>query len=95
LLTILFSFCCYCYCYCYSLNFTPTHQLITTTDYRTCTCRNFDHSLKSRNPEWGVRNIEDVIQIANDIGDLELIHQTDMPSNNISLIFRKRKKINK
>ncbi|OEU20236.1 DUF938-domain-containing protein, partial [Fragilariopsis cylindrus CCMP1102] len=49
---------------------------------------NFDHSLKSRNSEWGLRNIEDVIQIANDIGNLELLHQIDMPSNNISLIFR-------
>ena len=59
----------------------------------TCCCRNFDHSLKSRNSEWGLRNIEDVIQIANDIGNLELLHQIDMPSNNISLIFRRKTKV--
>mmetsp|Transcript_17213 Transcript_17213/g.17274 ORF Transcript_17213/g.17274 Transcript_17213/m.17274 type:complete len:107 (+) Transcript_17213:2-322(+) len=51
---------------------------------------NFDHSLQSRNPEWGLRNIEDVIQLAKEVGELELLHQVEMPSNNMSLIFRRR-----
>jgi len=51
---------------------------------------NFDRSLKSRNSEWGVRNLKDVIDAANREG-LELVDCVDMPSNNTSLIFRRRR----
>jgi len=49
----------------------------------------FDESLKSRNSAWGVRNLEDVVQVANDCG-LELVKSVEMPANNLSLIFRKK-----
>mmetsp|Transcript_2109 Transcript_2109/g.5587 ORF Transcript_2109/g.5587 Transcript_2109/m.5587 type:complete len:406 (+) Transcript_2109:135-1352(+) len=53
---------------------------------------NFDRSLKSRNPEWGVRNLRDVVDAANREG-LELVDCIDMPANNNSLIFRCRKRL--
>eukprot|EP00536_Pseudo-nitzschia_multiseries_P004929 jgi/Psemu1/254043/estExt_Genewise1Plus.C_870053 len=52
---------------------------------------NFDRSLKSRNPEWGVRNLRDVINAADREG-LELVECIDMPSNNNSLIFCRRRR---
>eukprot|EP00545_Synedropsis_sp_CCMP1620_P006081 CAMPEP_0119024332 /NCGR_PEP_ID=MMETSP1176-20130426/31669_1 /TAXON_ID=265551 /ORGANISM="Synedropsis recta cf, Strain CCMP1620" /LENGTH=254 /DNA_ID=CAMNT_0006979599 /DNA_START=359 /DNA_END=1123 /DNA_ORIENTATION=- len=51
---------------------------------------NFDQNLQSRNPEWGVRDLETVVQAAQDAG-LELVEQIDMPANNLSLLFRTRK----
>jgi len=49
----------------------------------------FDQSLKSRNPEWGLRTVSAVGDIAADAGfDLEEI--AAMPANNLSLIFRRR-----
>ena len=49
----------------------------------------FDALLKAENPEWGVRNVEDVAHLAARVGlDLEQTH--DMPSNNLAVIFRKR-----
>ena len=56
--------------------------------------RNFDESLKSRNPDWGVRNVEDVIKAADKYGNLELGEKIEMPSNNLSLIFRHRRYCN-
>jgi hypothetical protein len=49
---------------------------------------NFDASLKSRNPSWGVRNLEDVVALAEANG-LRLIQKVEMPANNLSLIFKK------
>ena len=51
--------------------------------------RQFDVSLKSRNPDWGVRNVEDVVEVAERNG-LVLEEKIDMPRENLSLIFRKR-----
>jgi cyclopropane fatty-acyl-phospholipid synthase-like methyltransferase len=49
----------------------------------------FDQSLKARNPQWGVRNLEDVALTAAAAGfELQSIH--DMPANNLSVVFRKR-----
>ena len=49
----------------------------------------FDAQLKARNPEWGVRNLEDVVQLAGSVGfELEQTH--DMPANNLVVVFRKR-----
>ena len=49
----------------------------------------FDERLKAANPEWGVRNLEDVVHLASTVGlSLEQIH--DMPANNLAVIFRKR-----
>jgi hypothetical protein len=49
----------------------------------------FDQLLKSENPEWGVRNLEDVAHLAGSVG-LELEQTHDMPANNLAVIFRKR-----
>ena len=48
----------------------------------------FDISLKTRNPEWGIRDIEDVTTIANNLG-FHLESRCEMPANNLTLIFRK------
>ena len=49
----------------------------------------FDESLRSRNPEWGVRDIVDVARVASEQG-FELEEQVAMPANNLTLIWRKR-----
>ncbi len=51
-------------------------------------CRKFDDSLRSRNPAWGVRNLEDVVEAAEKQG-LESVQNVEMPANNMSLLFRK------
>ena len=48
----------------------------------------FDESLKSRNSDWGVRNIEDVIDAAKKEG-LSYVDRIEMPANNMSVLFRK------
>ncbi|MCZ6531493.1 MAG: DUF938 domain-containing protein [SAR324 cluster bacterium] len=48
----------------------------------------FDEFLRSRNPAWGIRQLEQVAQAAAAQG-LALERTVDMPSNNLSLIFRK------
>ncbi|MFN4296916.1 MAG: DUF938 domain-containing protein [Brevundimonas sp.] len=48
----------------------------------------FDRNLKARNPEWGLRALEDVSQLARDHG-LHLTLRIEMPANNLSLLFRK------
>ena len=46
----------------------------------------FDQSLQFRNPDWGVRNLEDVVELAEKY-QLILHKIIPMPSNNLSLIF--------
>ncbi|WP_245409941.1 DUF938 domain-containing protein [Pararhizobium haloflavum] len=48
----------------------------------------FDRELRSRNPEWGLRHVEDVTRCAalHGFGQPEL---HEMPTNNLSLVFRK------
>jgi SAM-dependent methyltransferase len=48
----------------------------------------FDASLKARDPQWGLRNLEDVVTEAQDNG-LRLEAVTPMPANNLSVVFRK------
>lgn len=48
----------------------------------------FDADLRARNPEWGVRDLEDVAELARMAGFGEPI-VVDMPANNLSLIFRR------
>ncbi|WP_124970690.1 DUF938 domain-containing protein [Aphanothece sacrum] len=50
----------------------------------------FDESLQSQNPQWGVRNLEDVIKVAEQEG-LKLQEIVSMPANNLSVIFQKQK----
>lgn len=49
----------------------------------------FDRSLRLQDPEWGVRNLEDVITVANAEG-LELREIVEMPANNLSVVFQRR-----
>ncbi len=48
----------------------------------------FDASLKERNPDWGLRNLHDVTQLALEAG-LALERVVEMPANNLSLVFRR------
>ncbi|MDH3231195.1 MAG: class I SAM-dependent methyltransferase [Alphaproteobacteria bacterium] len=48
----------------------------------------FDQSLRARNPEWGVRGMEDVAQIAA-VRGLAWERTVPMPANNFSLVLRK------
>jgi SAM-dependent methyltransferase len=49
----------------------------------------FDASLRENNPEWGVREIEDVEKLAGAVG-LGLIEIVEMPANNLTLVFERR-----
>jgi len=48
----------------------------------------FDTSLRDRDAEWGVRDIEDVSRLAADVG-LALIETVPMPANNLILVFER------
>ncbi|WP_262272074.1 class I SAM-dependent methyltransferase [Microvirga yunnanensis] len=48
----------------------------------------FDQDLRRRNPEWGVRDLEEVADLARGHG-LELVERITMPAHNFSLVFRK------
>ena len=49
----------------------------------------FDQSLRERNPEWGIRRIEDVAQEAQKAG-LALHQRHAMPANNLLLVFKRQ-----
>lgn len=49
----------------------------------------FDRSLRAQDSEWGLRNLSDVVAVANEEG-FDLIETVDMPANNLSVVFRKR-----
>ena len=48
----------------------------------------FDSSLKTNNPEWGIRDFEQLCQVA-DEEDLAFQHNYSMPANNQLLVFKK------
>lgn len=48
----------------------------------------FDESLKARNPEWGLRRVEDMIALGDRTG-LRSERLVEMPANNLSLVFRR------
>ncbi len=48
----------------------------------------FDTSLRLSNPEWGVRDLETVVEIAT-LENLRLVEIIPMPANNLSVIFEK------
>jgi SAM-dependent methyltransferase len=50
----------------------------------------FDTSLREANPEWGVRDIADVEQLAAQNG-LTLREVVEMPANNLILVFERRR----
>jgi SAM-dependent methyltransferase len=48
----------------------------------------FDASLKARDPAWGVRDLDAVVQVASDAG-FELEEIVSMPANNLTVVFRR------
>jgi SAM-dependent methyltransferase len=48
----------------------------------------FDRNLRARNPRWGLRDLDAVIQCAADHG-LLFERSIEMPANNLSLIFKR------
>lgn len=48
----------------------------------------FDADLRRRNPEWGVRDLEAVAELAASHG-LTLVERIPMPANNLSLVFHR------
>ncbi len=48
----------------------------------------FDHDLRSRNPDWGLRDLEAVAALAEARG-LRLERVAEMPANNLTVVFRK------
>ncbi|MDJ1174776.1 DUF938 domain-containing protein [Roseofilum capinflatum] len=48
----------------------------------------FDRSLRSSNPLWGVRNLEDVIEVAQ-AHHLRHLETIEMPANNLSVVFER------
>ncbi len=48
----------------------------------------FDASLRARDPAWGVRDLEDVVSLAERHG-LKLDRIVEMPANNLSVVFRR------
>jgi hypothetical protein len=48
----------------------------------------FDASLKTRNPEWGLRHLDDVAAAARDAG-FSAPMVAPMPANNLSVVFRR------
>jgi hypothetical protein len=47
----------------------------------------FDESLSSQNPEWGIRDLEEIITVAQS-HNLELQKVYPMPANNLSVVFQ-------
>jgi SAM-dependent methyltransferase len=50
----------------------------------------FDKSLREKNPEWGVRDVEDLEKLAGNAG-LVLAEIVEMPANNLILVFARSK----
>ncbi|MGB3692972.1 MAG: DUF938 domain-containing protein [Spirulinaceae cyanobacterium] len=48
--------------------------------------QDFDLSLRQRNPEWGIRDLDEVIEVAKKC-DFALQEVVSMPANNLSVIF--------
>jgi cyclopropane fatty-acyl-phospholipid synthase-like methyltransferase len=49
----------------------------------------FDLSLRSRDPSWGVRDLEEVAELARE-RELDLERIVEMPANNLTVVFRRR-----
>ncbi|MGO4570336.1 DUF938 domain-containing protein [Microvirga sp. 2TAF3] len=52
----------------------------------------FDADLRRRNPDWGIRDLEAVAELAGSHG-LMLVERIPMPANNLSLIFRRQEPV--
>ena len=47
----------------------------------------FDQSLQAQNPQWGVRDLDDVVAVAQ-AQNLSLLKIYNMPANNLSVVFQ-------
>jgi SAM-dependent methyltransferase len=49
----------------------------------------FDASLRARNPAWGIRDLDEVAEVAREkgFGEPQVV---EMPANNLSVVFRRR-----
>ena len=47
----------------------------------------FDESLRAQNPEWGVRDLDEVVAVAQE-QRLSLVKTYAMPANNLSVVFQ-------
>lgn len=47
----------------------------------------FDQSLRSQNPAWGIRDLDDVLAVAR-AANLTLVKTVAMPANNLSVVFQ-------
>jgi SAM-dependent methyltransferase len=50
----------------------------------------FDQNLRGNNPEWGVRDIDDLQKLAASVG-LKLVEIAEMPANNLTVVFERSK----
>lgn len=57
-------------------------------NFTTDSNKEFDQSLKTKNPSMGIRNFEDVCDGMKKNG-FDLLHDNEMPANNRLLVFRK------
>jgi uncharacterized protein DUF938 len=51
----------------------------------------FDTQLRGRNQDWGVRDLDEVARLADKAG-FDLLPTHEMPSNNLTVVFRKRER---
>jgi hypothetical protein len=49
----------------------------------------FDADLRRRNPQWGVRDLDEVVELARRYG-LELAEVVAMPANNLTVVLRRQ-----
>ena len=47
----------------------------------------FDQSLRERNPEWGVRDLDWLLKLADEQSGFELSACTSMPANNLAIVL--------
>ena len=51
--------------------------------------KDFDALLRRQDPQWGVRDLDEVSGIA-DVKGFDLLQTHEMPSNNLTVVFRRR-----
>jgi Protein of unknown function (DUF938) len=48
----------------------------------------FDARLRARNPEWGVRDLDEIAELTLRY-DLRIVERIAMPANNLSVVFHR------
>lgn len=52
----------------------------------------FDGHLRAQNPDWGIRDLDEVARLADGTG-FDLLQTNEMPSNNSIVVFRRREPV--